>query len=174
MSISYAVAFVAAAMVFRLVTLAVSIRNERALRKAGAVEHGSRNSSALAVAHLAYYVAAAIEGIRRAAAFDATSAVGLAVYLFGAFMLVVVIRTLGSLWTVKLIIARNHILVTNRLFRIVRHPNYYLNILPELVGFALTLHAFGTLIVGLPIYLIPLILRVRQEERVMHNTFPGY
>ena len=174
MPISYAVAFVIAASAFRLATLAVSIRHESVLRKGGAVEHGRKNSSALAVAHLAYYTAAAIEGLRRAAAFDATSATGLAVYLFGAIMLIVVIRSLGPLWTVKLIIARNHTLVTNPLFRAVRHPNYYLNIIPELVGFALTLHAFATLIVGLPLYLIPLVLRIRQEERVMHDTFVGY
>ena len=52
-----------------------------------------------------------------------------------------------------------------------RHPNYFLNILPELVGFALVLHAYYTLIIGLPFYLIPLIIRIRQEESAMRAKF---
>ena len=41
-------------------------------------------------------------------------------------MLVVVIRSLGRFWTVKLLLASDHVLVTNPLFRWVRHPNYFL------------------------------------------------
>ena len=154
--------------------LAVSVRNKKALRRDGAVEHGARNSKSLAAAHVAFYLAAAAEGIVRGAPFDAVSAIGFCVYLFGAVMLLVVSRMLGPLWTVKLLVARNHRLVTNRLFRMVRHPNYYLNILPELIGFALTLHAYGTLLVGLAIYLVPLMLRIRLEEQVMRRHFTGY
>jgi isoprenylcysteine carboxyl methyltransferase (ICMT) family protein YpbQ len=75
---------------------------------------------------------------------------------------------------VKLIVARDHELVTHPLFRHVRHPNYYLNILPELVGFALALHAFATLLVGLPLYLVVLTMRIREEERVMTERFADY
>jgi isoprenylcysteine carboxyl methyltransferase (ICMT) family protein YpbQ len=85
-----------------------------------------------------------------------------------------VIRLLGRLWTVRLIIAEDHSLVRHRLFRIVRHPNYYLNVLPELVGFALVLHAYYTLLIGLPLYLIPLATRIRQEEQIMRKSFHDY
>lgn len=167
-------AFIAAALVYRFAMLAVSVRHEKALRRDGAREYGAANSSLLAIAHVAFYLAAAAEGIARASAFDAISAAGLAIYLFGAVMLFVVARLLGRLWTVKLLVARDHQLVTHPLFRLVRHPNYYLNILPELVGFALTLHAFGTLAIGIPLYLVPLVVRIRQEERVMRETFAAY
>lgn len=166
--------FIAAAFVYRFAMLGVSIRNEKALRRDGAVEHGAANSKALAAAHIAFYVAASIEGVLRAAPFDVVSGFGLAIYLFGAVMLFVVSRLLGRLWTVKLLIARDHRLVTHPLFRLVRHPNYYLNILPELVGYALTLHAFVTLVVGLAVYLIPLTTRIRLEERVMRQAFTDY
>lgn len=64
--------------------------------------------------------------------------------------------------------------MTTPLFRFVRHPNYYLNIIPELIGFALTLHAFWTLAIGLPLYLVPLVIRIRQEEGTMRAHFPEY
>jgi len=166
--------FILLAFAYRFAMLAVSIRNEKALRRGGAIEHGTPNTKLLAVTHIGFYIAASVEGLVRATRFDAISAIGLAVYLFGAVMLFVVARLLGRFWTVKLLIARQHTLVVHPLFRIVRHPNYYLNILPELVGYALTLHAFFTLVVGVAFYLVPLTARIRLEERVMRETFERY
>ena len=169
------VAFVSLAVLFRLASLVVSIRNERRLKEEGAVEIGAANSTAIAVMHTAFYLAAIAEGfLSGRQAFDAIALAGFTIYLFAMAMLVVVIGTLGRFWTVKLLIAPDHVLVTNALFRNVRHPNYFLNILPELVGFALVLHAYYTLIIGLPLYLIPLIIRIRQEEAAMRAKFAAY
>jgi isoprenylcysteine carboxyl methyltransferase (ICMT) family protein YpbQ len=148
--------FVAFAVLLRVATLTVSIRNEHRLKAAGAVEFGAINSAILAAAHAVFYGSAAIEGVLRGAPADLVGAIGFALYAFGMTMLFVVMRLLGRWWTVKLIIAPDHELVTHPLFRAVRHPNYYLNILPELVGFALALHAYATLAFGLPCYLVVL------------------
>ena len=82
--------------------------------------------------------------------------------------------SLGPLWTVKIIINHRHPLVRTGLFRWVRHPNYFVSIIPELVGFALALNAYWTLVVGLPLYCIPLFIRIRQEEAAMVEAVPGY
>lgn len=166
--------FVLLAALIRVAALAVSIRNERRLKADGAVELGGGNSAALALAHVLFYVSAAAEGLWRAAPLDAIGVTGFGLYGFGVVMLLVVMRLLGRRWTVKLIIARDHELVTHPLFRLVRHPNYYLNILPELTGFALALHAFGTLLAGLPCYLVVLARRIRQEDQVMKARFALY
>ena len=170
------IAFVALAVIFRAATLVVSKRNEQRLKAQGAVEVGAVNSAMLALAHISFYVAAIIEGLSSPGghAFDAIAIAGLAIYLFAAAVLVAVIRSLGRFWTVKLIIAPDHELVANPLFRWVRHPNYFLNLLPELIGLALVLHAFNTLWIGLPFYLIPLIIRIRQEEAAMRARFAAY
>jgi isoprenylcysteine carboxyl methyltransferase (ICMT) family protein YpbQ len=170
------VAFVVFAVVFRAVTLLISIRNERRLKARGAVAVGAVNSAMLALAHIAFYVSAIIEGFSSPGGlpFDAITIAGLAIYFFAVAVLVAVIRSLGRFWTVKLLIASDHELVVNPLFRWVRHPNYFLNLLPELIGFALVLHAFNTLLIGLPLYLIPLIIRIRQEEAAMRARFPDY
>ena len=149
-------------------------RKGRRLRADGATEYGVSVSRWLAIAHVAFYLAATAEGLVRNAPVDAVSITGFVIYLFGAVMLLVVSHLLGRLWTVKLMIARDHALVTHPLFRLVRHPNYFLNILPELIGYALTLHAFVTLVVGLIVYALPLALRIRQEETIMRGTFAGY
>jgi isoprenylcysteine carboxyl methyltransferase (ICMT) family protein YpbQ len=166
--------FVLVAVLLRITTLAVSIRNERRLKADYAVEFGSTNSMLLALAHALFYASAATEGLWRSDPVDGITYVGFCVYGFGMVMLLVVIGLLRRWWTVKLIIARDHELVGHPLFRWIRHPNYYLNILPELTGFALALHAFGTLLVGLPCYLLVLAMRVRLEEKVMKGRFAEY
>jgi isoprenylcysteine carboxyl methyltransferase (ICMT) family protein YpbQ len=171
---SVIIVFIVAAFAYRFTMLAVSIRNEKRLRAEGATEYGASVSRWLAIAHVVFYLAATAEGLIRDAPVDAVSVAGFVIYLFGAVMLLVVSRLLGRLWTVKLMIARDHQLVTHPLFRMVRHPNYFLNILPELIGYALTLHAYVTLVAGLIVYAVPLALRIRQEEAVMRNRFAQY
>ena len=166
--------FFAAALAFRLVMLAVSIRNEKALKRDGAIEIGAANSKMLALAHTAFYFAALAEGYVRGGSFDRIAQLGCVLYAFGMIFLLVVVRLLGRFWTIKLLLARDHELVTHPLFRAVRHPNYFLNLLPELVGFALIFHAYLTLVVGLALYAIPLRTRIGQEETAMAERFANY
>jgi isoprenylcysteine carboxyl methyltransferase (ICMT) family protein YpbQ len=88
--------------------------------------------------------------------------------------LVLVWRELKGLWTVKLLMASDHTLNQRALFRWVRHPNYFLNILPELLGLALIMGAWIVLVLGLPGYLLVLRRRIIQEEQVMQQHFPQY
>lgn len=83
---------------------------------------------------------------------------------FAYAMLFYVIYKLHDVWTVKLYIIPDHRIEKSFLFRTVRHPNYYLNIIPELIGVALLCNAWYTLLIGLPIYACLLAIRIRQEE----------
>src|SRR5579859_1213523 len=171
---SLLILFAVAAIALRLLSVAVSRRHEHRLKQDGAVEIGAANTKLLTLAHIAFYLAAIVEGRVHPSEPDLITLLGVALYAAGMAMLLVVIRLLGRFWTVKLVIARDHALVTHPLFRVVRHPNYFLNILPELIGLALAFHAYATLIVGLPLYLVPLVTRIREEERAMKEVFAGY
>jgi isoprenylcysteine carboxyl methyltransferase (ICMT) family protein YpbQ len=166
--------FFAAALLFRIRTLVISVHHENRLKQEGAVEYGRTNSILLAIAHAAFYIAVVAEASFRGTRVDVVTYIGVALYAISVVSLLAVMHLLGSIWTVKLLIAGDHVLVTHVLFRLVRHPNYYLNILPELVGLSLVMHAFLTLTIGLPLYLIPLSNRIRQEERLMRAKFEAY
>ncbi|WKD48078.1 isoprenylcysteine carboxylmethyltransferase family protein [Agrobacterium pusense] len=147
----------------------------KGLKRDGAVEYGTANSIVLAASHVSFGAAAVAEsacGIHQLS--HSVSLLAISVYVAAALVLVAVIRSLGGLWTIKLIIAPQHRLVTTGLFSFVRHPNYVLSVVPELVGFALALNAYWTLLFGLPAYLLPLLVRIRQEERIMVQVFPKY
>lgn len=166
--------FFVSALSFRLATLAISLVHERRLKKDGAIEYGTSNSLWLAIAHLVFYISVITEWLIRKAPLDGLSIFGMALYVTSAIVLVGVICILGRLWTVKLFIARDHVLVQHSLFGVIRHPNYFLNIVPELIGLSFALHAFLTLIVVGILYSIPLAIRIREEERVMKTTFSAY
>lgn len=171
---SWHLLFFAVALSFRIGTLAVSIVHEKVLNKDGAIEYGAINSRWLAIAHLCFYLSTLIEGYIRKSPVDMATVIGFALYGVSVIMLVVVMRLLGRLWTVKLLIARDHALIQHPLFRLVRHPNYFLSIVPELIGLALVFHAYVTLLVGSIVYSVPLITRILEEERVMKSHFSAY
>ena len=166
--------FVGGAMLLRLITLGISVKHERLLKANGAIEYGAANSRVLALLHLSIYVSAALEGAHHGNSFGRLNVLGLGLYLAGMAMLFAVIRVLGRLWTVKLLIARDHTLVKHRLFKHFRHPNYYFNIIPELIGLCLAVHATMTISLLLPMYLVSLFIRIHQEERIMKKHFPDY
>ncbi|PKR48779.1 hypothetical protein CU041_15050 [Thalassospira povalilytica] len=166
--------FVAIAIIARLVSLAISKRNEARLRAAGATEYDVATTRILTIAHVGFYVACMIESEFRAAPISTMTYAGIAIWTVSIIMLAGVIATLRDLWTVKLFISPNHEIRTSILYKICKHPNYFLNIAPELIGFGLALQAWGTLIVGLPVYAAILWRRIRAEEAAMKATFPAY
>src|SRR5712671_5988951 len=160
--------------VLRLGGLAVSMHNEKALKAQGAREYGRRTSRLLALAHTLFYLGAFAEGLWRGTQPTPWTMVGLLLYAMSVIAFVLVWRALNRLWTVKLLIASDHVLNQSALFRWVRHPNYFLNIIPELCGLALIMGAWIVLVIGLPCYLLVLRVRIRQEEEVMQQHFPHY
>jgi isoprenylcysteine carboxyl methyltransferase (ICMT) family protein YpbQ len=168
------VAFFALAVVLRLASLFISKRNEARLRAGGAQEYGAGNTRLLAVLHLTFYGAAFLEGLWRTSQIDAWTWLGLALYGFAMLVLLYVIYELGDLWSIKVLLAPGHVLKQSWLFRMVRHPNYYLNVLPELVGLALVLKAWLVLVFLFPCYLAALFRRIKIEEEAMRGRFPQY
>src|SRR5512145_3013973 len=162
------------ALLLRLGSVAVSRRHEKALKAQGATEYGRSTSHLLAAAHAMFYGGALVEGLWRSTQPTRWTTVGMLLYGMSIMALVLVWRELKGLWTVKLIIASDHTLNQSALFRSVRHPNYFLNIIPELVGLALIMGAWLVLVVGLPLYLLVLRMRIVQEEQVMKARFPHY
>jgi isoprenylcysteine carboxyl methyltransferase (ICMT) family protein YpbQ len=156
----------------RIITLFKSKKNEKKLKLNGAVEYGKLNSLLLTVFHILYYIVCLCEGYGNE--INQYTYIGIGLWLFSYFILLIVIFSLKDIWTVKLIIAPKHKLVTSFLFRSFKHPNYFLNIIPELIAVALMCNSWYALCIGFPLYLIPLSIRIKQENRVMKEKFGIY
>ncbi len=86
------------------------------------------------------------------------------------FMLYVVTQLLGEIWTVKLMLVKNHKFVDHWLFRYVKHPNYFLNIVPELIGLALLCHSLISFCILFPLYAVVLYNRIKEEEKLLKEV----
>lgn len=157
--------------VIRLYFLVISIKNEKKLIALGATQVGATTSKILVAARIAYYFLALYECYRRGWIFDGVSALGAVLVGLSLVLLAYIIKLLGDIWTVKVYILPNHTINRAWLFRTFRHPNYFLHIIPELIGIALLCHAWITLLLGLPICLMILSARIYQEERAMKHLF---
>ncbi|MET3557243.1 isoprenylcysteine carboxyl methyltransferase (ICMT) family protein YpbQ [Streptococcus rupicaprae] len=153
----------------RLVFLKKSIRNERAILADGGCEYGVENTKRLTVLHILFYVLCLIESIIYRVHLDSLGVLGLALLIFSMLMLYLVTQLLGDIWTVKLMLLKNHRFVDHWLFRVVKHPNYFLNIVPELIGLGLLCHARWTCILILPLYAIVLFIRIKEEEKLLRD-----
>lgn len=156
----------AAFFIIRLYTLYISINNAKALVAEGAKEYGQANSKGLALTHILIYVGAAIEAFVNHTTLGYMNIFGLILLILSYFVLFHVIRTLGRIWTLKIFILPKHPIIHSGLYKITKHPNYFLNIVPELIGVLLLTSATFTWILLLP-YAYFLIKRIKQEEKVM-------
>ena len=157
--------------IIRLFSLKISIQNEKNLIAKGATQYGVLNSKLLSIVHIVFYFSAVIEANYFGYEFDYISLVGSIIIALSLIALFWVIRELGEIWTVKLYILPNHQINRSSVFRNIRHPNYFLNIIPELIGIILLCHAWHTFYVLFPIYLVILSIRIYQEEKVMKPLF---
>lgn len=173
MSVSIVV-FAVYAFVLRGISLAISFRNERRLRREGAVEYGRSGTVLLTGVGVVYAVSALVEGVLRRVQFEAITVWGIAIHALSMIALFYVIYQLREVWTVRVLIARDHRLVDTWLFRTVRHPNYFLNLIPEYVGLTLVFQAWITAVLLFPLLVVAIGIRIVQEERAMREAFPGY
>ncbi|MDO5105614.1 isoprenylcysteine carboxyl methyltransferase family protein [Capnocytophaga sp.] len=153
----------------RLVSLAFSIKNEKRIKQQGGIQYGKFNSMLLTLAHIAFYFLCLFEAIYKEQTLNTVSKVGIGLLIFAYAMLFYVIYELRDVWTLKIYILPDHKINNSFLFKWIKHPNYFLNILPELVGMALLCNAYTTLAVMLPIYAVILAIRIRQEEKAMEQ-----
>lgn len=157
--------------IIRLVFLAISIKNEKRLIAMGATQIGKTNSKVLALAHILYYLGAFITAYINQTTFDNLALIGAVTVSLSFVVLYYIVKSLGEIWTVKVYILPNHTINRSWLFKTFKHPNYFLNIIPELIGIALLCHAWYVLIIGLPIYGVILGIRIHQEQNAMKHLF---
>lgn len=160
-------AFFVIAVGLRVGSLLLSRNNEAQLRSQGAVEYGAETSRLLILLHTAIYVGCVAEGVTRDASMDMAAQIGMGVYGLSLLALGAVIASLGRLWTMRLLFLPDHPLNRGWLFRLFRHPNYFLNILPELVSLIIIFDAWATLAVIFPAYAVTLGIRILEEERAL-------
>jgi isoprenylcysteine carboxyl methyltransferase (ICMT) family protein YpbQ len=155
--------------IFRITVLLLSQKHEKQLLQQNATEYNRTNTKIIAILHTLFYFACFFEGIYRKTNWDSLTTIGLILVFLSYLVLLYVIHILGDYWTVKLIFAPDHKIIKNWLFDSIKHPNYFLNILPELVGVTLIFHAWITFSLLILPYIFCLSIRIRSENKLIEK-----
>lgn len=157
--------------VLRLYFLKISKKNEKNILENDGKEYGVKNTKAITIVHIMFYLFCLFEAAIKGVKFDIVGLIGVVLLVFAFFMLYYIVNyLLKDIWTVKLMIAKNHKYNSHFLFRTIKHPNYYLNIFPELIGLSMLCHAAISFIVLSPIYLLIMYIRIKEEDDLIKNV----
>jgi len=143
-----------------------SRRNERALRRAGAVEPPRDVYAVMQIAYPTCFLSIAVEGWTRSAGFDLIFAIGAIIFAAAKGLKYWAIAALGPRWTFRVLVPAHLPLVTAGPYRYLRHPNY-VGVAGELLGAALMAHAPVTGLLSLLGFGGLMLARVRIEERAL-------
>lgn len=152
---------------FRVTVLLISKNNEKKLILLGGKEYGKLVSKLLAILHTLFYFCSFFEGIYKKVELDIYSVIGIIIITFSFIILIRVIQVLGENWTVKFIIVDEQSLNSSWLFKYIKHPNYFLNIIPELIGLTMFFHSWITIMFFFLPYGICLYMRITEEDKLL-------
>jgi len=100
---------------------------------------------------------------------DAVRWLGVALFAVGGALRLWPVYVLGNRFSGLVAIQQGHTLVTDGIYRVIRHPSY-LGLLLNSLGWALAFRSgVGLLLTALT--LVPLVARIRAEERLLQTQF---
>jgi protein-S-isoprenylcysteine O-methyltransferase Ste14 len=100
---------------------------------------------------------------------ETTRWAGFVVYLLGGALRLGPVFVLGSRFSGLVAIQPGHTLVTDGLYRFVRNPSY-LGMLTNMIGWGLAFRGWSGIVIALTL-LVPLVARIRSEERLLRAHF---
>ncbi|NOK23011.1 methyltransferase family protein [Corallococcus carmarthensis] len=100
-------------------------------------------------------------------------AVGLFCFIAGVSLRLTAIRTLGKAYSHRVRLPDASLLVTEGVYRRLRHPAYTGMLLAH-VGYLLVFPAVVGIAVFALLFVPAVLLRIRHEERLLLGSFPGY
>lgn len=154
----------------RLAELALSRRHERRLRSRGAVEVGAGHYPWMVALHAAFLASCLAEVWWLARPFvPVLAAIALAVLVAATGLRIWTLRTLGGLWTTRVLVLPGAALVTGGPYRYLRHPNY-LAVVLEVAALPLVHTAWATALAFSGANAFLLRRRIRVEERALDGA----
>lgn len=157
----------------RLLELARSRANLRALSSTSRAADSRANWAALVGLQVLWLAGAALEPVLRARVAPAPLFWGgLLLFALGEALRLWCMRTLGPAWNARARVDPGLGVVTSGPYRWIRHPNY-LGVLLELLGLLLAGGAWVALALLVPSHLVVLHRRMRGEDALL-AALPGY
>lgn len=162
--------FLAVVIAQRVVELAVSSRNTRKLRAAGAIEHGAGHFPLLVAVHVLFPVSLVLEVFFFGARPGGLWPFWLALWLAAQVLRYAAVSALGPRWSVGIWVLPRAPLVRRGPYAHMRHPNYTAVVIELLAG-PMIFGAWRTALAISVLDFFALRIRARAEERALATTY---
>ena len=151
-----------------LVEWSISMRNERRLRQAGAIEPAEDVYSTMQWAYPAAFVVMALEGAVFGSGSRVTTLVGVLLMTVSKALKFWAIASLGWRWTFRVLVVPGAPLVGHGPYAVLRHPNY-VAVIGELVSMAVLVNAWVTGPLATVFFSLLLRSRISIENRALRH-----
>ena len=151
----------------RLVELIIAKRNEKVLKKKGAIEVGEEHYKWIILLHVLFFASLIVEVYVRHIQFTYWSFVPLALFIAAQSLRLWSLYTLGEFWNTKIIVLPGESVIASGPYRYLKHPNY-LVVAIEIFTLPLMFHAYFTMIAfSLLNALVIVMIRIPDEEKAL-------
>ena len=158
----YFVYFICFVIVQRLLELIVAKRNEKWLRKQGALEYGQKHYPFIVLLHILFIISMIIEYCFKGGEFNE---IFMILFLILILLKIWVIYSLGKYWNTKILRIPHSSFVKKGPYKIFKHPNYFI-VICEIIVIPFVFNLYITAITFTVLNAIMLMIRIKQEERV--------
>lgn len=147
----------------RIVELGIAKRNEKWVKKRGAVEVGHKHYKWFIIVHTLFFMVMLLEiWIRKSFAVPINYLL-LTIFILAQLARIWCLVSLGKHWNTKILVIPDQPLIKKGPYKYVKHPNYII-VGVELLVIPLLFHAYVTAILFPILHLILLKIRIPQEE----------
>lgn len=152
----------------RIAEIFIARRNEKWLKKQGAMEFGKRHYKFIVMLHVLFFVGLLAEKVFLERTLSPVWPIILGLFVFAQILRVWTISSLGMFWNTKILVIENAAVVRKGPYRFLKHPNYFI-VAFELVVVPLLFNAFYTALLFTFLNVIMMMIRIPEEEKALRG-----
>ncbi|EKN69540.1 hypothetical protein BABA_08936 [Neobacillus bataviensis LMG 21833] len=150
----------------RVVELFIAKRNEKWMKRHGAVEFGKRHYKYMVAMHVLFFLVFITEKVLLNRLLSPIWPIVLCLFCFAQFIRIWALATLGMYWNTKILVLAGAKVVRKGPYRFLKHPNYFV-VAIELLVVPLLFTAYYTAFLFTLLNVIMLMIRIPEEEKAL-------
>ncbi|CAH0347770.1 isoprenylcysteine carboxylmethyltransferase family protein [Bacillus sp. CECT 9360] len=160
--------FISLIVLQRVIELFIAQRNEKWMKKQGALEFGMSHYPWMVLMHIGFFSALILEVTLTGRELNSFWQLWLAIFLAAQAGRVWVIASLGKYWNTKIIVLPGAELMAKGPYKYIKHPNY-LVVAIEIIIISLLFNAYITGILFSLLNVWMMTVRIPEEERALNS-----
>lgn len=166
------IGFIFLIIIQRVIELRIAKRNERQLKKNGAIEFGTEHYLWMILLHTGFFTVLIIEVITLDRELSTFWILWLTLFVIAQVGRMWVIQTLGKYWNTKIIVIPNSEVIVKGPYKYVKHPNYVI-VATEIIVISLLFNAYITAVIFTLLNAWMMKIRIPLEEQALREN-TGY